>query len=446
MPSRRHFLAASTATLVTLGAPALAQGGAARMRSVTAITQVFGDGIRLTAAAIEYTVAIDGAKLQGSAFQVAGRRITDAYTSTAADPAQRAQAGSFVILALSPEDADAILAEHVQPQRGAHSQAADAGGPGPLGGPPVGGSDTVYRSASVQVAQVAPILASDGSIILPDGKTLTSSAVKNLVVDDFKQLEFHDPVTGDTLRYNLFIPRAYAAGKAYPLVLFMHDAGATSENTRTTLLQGRGAVVWASPEDQEKRPCFVLAPQYASLIANDNSETTSLLDTTVHLVQALSRQYGLDTRRLYATGQSGGCMQAIAMNIRYPQLFAASYLVAGQWDAALVKPLARKKLWILVSQDDAKAYPGQNAITAVLEQEGARIGRAIWDGTWTPAQFRAAYDRLHADANQINYVALRKGTVIPPGQSAAGASGHRNTWRIAYDIAPIREWLFRQVA
>lgn len=298
----------------------------------------------------------------------------------------------------------------------------------------------------MQVAQVAPILASDGSTILPDGKTLSSSAVINLVVDDFKQLAFHDPATGDTLRYNLFIPRAYQAGKAYPLVLFMHDAGATSEITRTTLLQGRGAVVWASPEEQEKRPCFVLAPQYATLIANDNSETTSLLDTTVHLVQALCREYGLDTRRLYATGQSGGCMQAIAMNIQYPDLFAASYLVAGQWDAALVKPLARKKLWILVSQDDAKAYPGQNAITAVLEREGARIGRAVWDGTWTQAQFRAAYDRLHADANQINYVALRQGTVIPPGQSAAGASGHRNTWRIAYDITPIREWLFKQVA
>ena len=446
MPSRRHFLAAGAGTLMTLGVPARGQGDPAPMRTVTAITQVFGDGIRLTAAAIEYAVAIDGKTLQGSAFEVAGRRITDAYASAAADPARRTQAGRFVILALSPDDADAILAQRVQPQRGADSQAADAGGPGPLGGPPVGGSDTVYRSASVQVAQVAPILASDGSTILPDGKTLSSSAVINLVVDDFKQLAFHDPATGDTLRYNLFIPRAYQAGKAYPLVLFMHDAGATSEITRSTLLQGRGAVVWASPEEQEKRPCFVLAPQYATLIANDNSETTSLLDTTVHLVQALCREYGLDTRRLYATGQSGGCMQAIAMNIQYPDLFAASYLVAGQWDAALVKPLARKKLWILVSQDDAKAYPGPNAITAVLEREGARIGRAVWDGTWTQAQFRAAYDRLHADANQINYVALRQGTVIPPGQSAAGASGHRNTWRIAYDITPIREWLFKQVA
>lgn len=446
MPSRRHFLAASAGTLMTLGVAAQGQDAPAAMRKVTAITQVFGDGIRLTAAAIEYALAIDGTQLPVSAFEVAGRRITGVFTSTTADPAQRAQAGRFVILALSPDDAGAILAEHVQPQRGAQPQAAGAGGPGPLGGPPVGGADTVYRSASVQVAQVAPIFASDGSSIVPDGKTLSSSAVMNLVVDDFRQLEFHDPATGDTLRYNLFIPRHYQAGTAYPLVLFMHDAGATSEITRTTLLQGRGAVAWASPEDQEKRPCFVLAPQYAALIANDNSETTSLLDTTVHLVQALCREYGLDTRRLYATGQSGGCMQAIAMNIRYPDLFAASYLVAGQWDAALVRPLARKKLWILVSQDDAKAYPGQNAITAVLEQEGARIGRAIWDGTWTPAQFRAAYDRLHADAHQINYVALRKGTVIPPGQSAAGASGHRNTWRIAYDITPIREWLFRQVA
>ena len=446
MPSRRYFLAASAGTLMTLGVPALGQDGAARIRAVTAITQVFGDGIRLTAAAVEYTVAIDGNTLQGAAFEVAGRRITGVYASTAADPAQRAPSGRFVILALSPDDADAILAEHVQPQRGTAPQAAGSGGPGPLGGPPVGGSDTVYKRASVQVAQVGAIRASDGSSIPPDGRTLSSSAVINLVVDDFKQLAFHDPATGDTLRYNLFIPRVYEAGKAYPLVLFMHDAGATSEVTRTTLLQGRGAVAWASPEDQEKRPCFVLAPQYAALIANDNSETTSMLDTTVHLVQALCREYGLDTRRLYATGQSGGCMQAIAMNIRYPDLFAASYLVAGQWDAALVKPLARKKLWILVSQDDAKAYPGQNAITAVLEQEGARIGRAIWDGRWTPAQFRAAYARLHADANQINYVALRQGTVIPAGQSAAGASGHRNTWRIAYDITPIRAWLFKQVA
>ncbi|WP_256437063.1 hypothetical protein [Tatumella sp. JGM118] len=33
---------------------------------------------------------------------------------------------------------------------------------------------------------------------------------------------------------------------------------------------------------------------------------------------------------------------------------------------------------------------------------------------------------------------------VPAGESTAGASGHRNTWRIAYTIEPLREWIFRQ--
>ncbi|MDB5784712.1 hypothetical protein [Caballeronia mineralivorans] len=246
------------------------------------------------------------------------------------------------------------------------------------------------------------------------------------------------------LRYNLFAPKDYDASKSYPLVLFMHDAGATSDVTRTTLFQGLGAILWASPQDQATRPCFVLAPQYAEIIADDDSHTSSMLDTTIDLIKTLADQYSIDRNRLYTTGQSGGCMMSIAMDIKYPRFFAASFLVAGQWDPALVKPLARRKLWILVSQDDDKAYPGQNAITDALEKDGAKISRAVWDGTWTAQEFQAAFEKIDAEGSPINYVTFRKGTFIPQGQSAAGASGHRNTWRIAYTIAPIREWVFRQ--
>jgi predicted peptidase len=456
MPSRRDFLvmSASAGALLAINVPAFGREKTDHAKGATAITEVFGDGIRLTAVAVEYGAAIDGAKLSAAAFSVAGRTVTGVFTSASADPGQRAVAGRFVIVTLSPDDKAAALAEHKQPKRGAgqepHGAAGpgqepkDAGGPGPMGGPPAGGSDTVYKSATVAVTQLNAIATSGGSVVPPADKALSTTAVKNLVVDDFKQLEFHDPQTGDTLKYNLFIPKNYVAGKSYPLVLFMHDAGATSEVTRTTLLQGLGAIAWASPADQAARPCFVLAPQYPGLIANDNSETTSMLDTTIHLVQALTKQYSIDRKRLYATGQSGGCMMSIAMNIKYPEFFAASFLVAGQWDAALVKPLAHKKLWILVSQDDGKAYPGQNAITAALEKEGAKISRATWDGTWSAEQFRTAFDKIQAEGSPINYVTFQKGTVIPPGESAAGASGHRNTWRIAYTIAPIREWIFQQ--
>ena len=137
-------------------------------------------------------------------------------------------------------------------------------------------------------------------------------------------------------------------------------------------------------------------------------------------------------------------MMSIAMDIKYPDLFAASFLVAGQWDPAKVLPLASDKLWIVVSEGDLKAYPGQNAITSELEKYGARISRAVWDGRSSPEEFEAAVQRMQAENNPINYVALRKGTVVPPGQVDDGGSNHVNTWRIAYTIEGIRDWLFKQ--
>lgn len=430
MHSRRQFLLTSGGALISIATPVLTQVRGQATRAV-AVSEVFGDGVRLTKVAIEYDQSIDGADLSISEFRVEGRTIADVFVSTSPDPADRAGTGRFVIVSLSPADGSAVLAEQNAPgPKGAAGP--NAGGPGKAGSRPAGGG-TTYRPA---VATIVP----------PRGKPLTTSSVRNLVVDDFHQLEFRDRNTSDTLKYNLFVPKNYDPARSYPLVLFMHDAGATGEITRTTLFQGRGAISWASPEDQAKRPAFVLAPQYAEIIADDDSQTSSMLDTTIDLIDTLAEQYRIDRARVYATGQSGGCMMAIAMNVKYPELFAASFLVAGQWAPALVKPLAGKKLWILVSQDDNKAFPGQNAIVDVLEKEGAKISRAVWDGTWNAADYRAAFERIDREGSPINYVSFGPGSVIPAGQSAAGASGHRNTWRIAYSIEPIREWIFRQHA
>lgn len=478
--NRREFLFFSLSTPVALafGPSAFASGGMPRALQATAITQVFGDGIRLTALAIEYDVALDGKSLSAASFSVDQRTVTGAFVSASSNPKDRAENGRFVIVTLSADDADAALAEHVGTQKSGKAPeassvrgnavpeagnsvhpggGADTGadnGPGnrpdkgPGKGPGNAGDipsyDTVYRHAQARVTQLKPLMAAAGATIPASPHALTTTHVENLIVDDFKQLTFHDSKTGRTLRYNLFVPHGMDKTQSYPLVLFMHDAGATSDVTRTTLFQGLGAIAWASPEDQAKRPCFVLAPQYGEIIADDASHTSSMLDTTTHLIEALTRDYPIDRNRLYATGQSGGCMMSIAMGIRYPKLFAASFLVAGQWDPALVKPLAQQKLWILVSQDDDKAWPGENAIVDVLEKDGAKISRAVWSGEWDKTAFRTAFDKLDADHSPINYVAFRKGTVIPPGTSTAGASGHRNTWRIAYTIEPIREWIFRQ--
>lgn len=387
------------------------------IRSATAVTEVFGDGQKLTAIILEYRRPVRTSGLATSSFAVPSRTILRVYATNRPQLMATGRDGRYVVLQLDPSDEAA---------------------------PTFDSRSSGHRPATAYVRQTGQIVAADGSIMPPTSLPIATSRQTNLVVDDFVQGRFVDPSTGLLLNYNLYIPKNYQPGRRHPLVLFMPDLGATSPNPLATLVQGNGATAWASPRAQAENEAFVLAPQYSTQIANDASQTSDYLDVTVNLLRALQREYTIDPDRLYATGQSGGCMMAIAMNIRHPDLFAASFLVAGQWDPALVAPMARNRLFILVSQDDAGAWPGMNAVTAALERNGASVRRATWDGTWNDAKFDSAVADLLRQGGNVHYAAFRAETVIPPGQSAAGASGHRNTWRIAYSIEAIQQWMFAQ--
>jgi predicted peptidase len=418
MLSRRELLAAATGSAAALasGAPARAEDWPGNVRGVTAIAEVFGNGQRLTGCAIEYDQEIDAARLSPTAFSVADRTITGIAANIEAAPAIDSRNGRFVVLSLSPDDAAAPLYKQVK-------------------------RDVIRSEAKLSVSQNGPVATLAGGELAPGGAALANTFVRNLVVEDFRPFERKDPKTGEILKYNLFLPSGYNASKSYPLVLFMHDAGATSDRVDTTLVQGLGAIAFANPADQAKRPAIVLAPQFTRAVVNDQSEAASELDMVIDLIGELA---GVDRNRIYATGQSGGGMMAIAMNIKYPDVFAASFLVACQWDAGLVKPLASDRLWIMVSEGDEKAYPGQNAITSALEAEGAAVSRAVWDGTSSPAQFAEAVKAMDAEGKAINYAVLRKGTVVLPGEEDSPGGNHVNTWRIAYTIEGIRDWLFQQ--
>jgi len=387
------------------------------IQSVTAITEVFGDGQKVTAVAVEYDKNIINSKLSQSTFSVNGRTITKVYANNAAAKVPQGIDGKYVMIELSPSDKDAVTFAQ-QP--------------------------FARKGIKVSVTQLGDINTTDGEKYTPTSNAIVNDKVINLVVDDFLKLEYKDPKTGETLKYNLFVPKNYDKNKSYPMVLFIHDRGVTSTETDTTLIQGLGAVIWATPSEQAKHECFVLAPQYARATVNDNSETTDDLDTTVSLINYLESQYSIDKNRLYTTGQSMGCMSSIALNIKYPDLFAASLLVAGQWDPTVVTPLAKDKLWIIVSEGDVKAFPGMNAITATLEKAGAKISKATWDGRASKAEFASDVSKMIAEGNDIKYTVLKKGTVVPAGLTDDGGNNHRHTWQIAYTIEGIRDWLFTQ--
>lgn len=392
----------------------------------TAITQVFGDGVKLTAIAVAYPTPISQDDISIQDYQVQNRTVEKVFVSNEIGLTP-SKTGNYAILQLSPNDPNTSLEYRIEMP---NATVEDK----PKGGTPWKAGDKLSKNIQYHTATAS---------LNAHGTALNTQAVKNLIVDEFEQLTFRDPKTGKSLRYNLFVPKNQG-NQPLPLVLFMHDAGTTSEYHRATLFQGLGAVIWADPAEQAKRPAIVLAPQYDEIIVDDHYQASAMLDTTIHLIEALKKQYPIDKKRIYVTGQSGGGMMSLAMNIKYPDYFAASYIVASKWGADLVPPIAKNKLWIMASVDDIGAFPSQNAITKTLENHGAKVSRAIWQGNWNKDEYRFAYDDLMSENSNIKYTIFAKGSVFKNGETAQTASGHRNTWRVAYSIEPIREWLFSQ--
>ncbi|CAL9661120.1 hypothetical protein [Streptomyces sp. enrichment culture] len=483
---RRKFLvrSAGTAVAVLAGAVGCSSGsgnsGSSHVKNATAITQVFGDGQKLTSVALEYDTEIKNAGLSTSDFSVSGRKITKVYANTTAATASKGTDGKYVILELDPDDDNAMVNPGAAaamsqmgggsgapsgtpsgapsgggmggPPSGAPSGAPSAGGMGgpPSGAPGGGGGGQQAKSvktASATVVQKADITTADGSSYAAGSSEIKTTKADNLIVDDFQQFSFKDPENGNTLKYNLYIPKGYDSegDESYPLVLFMHDAAVLSSDPLTTLTQGLGAVSWASPEDQAKRPAFVLAPQYDTTVVDDHGSytITNWLDTTVRLLEKVTGSYKVDEKRLYATGQSMGAIMTIIINFQHPDLLAASFIVDGQWDSSKVKPLADQNLWFVAAHGDASAYAGQNKIAKVLEGEGAKITTATWDGKSTQAEFAADVKAMTARGTAINHTIFKKGTVVPEGQEETSLNNHLNSWRVAYTIEGIRDWVFQ---
>ena len=392
------------------------------IRSVTSVTEVFGTGQQITHIILEFNEKVVNSQLTKNTFTVSDRTVEKIYSNTRPEKTDIVKDGRFVIIELNPKDSGASLR--------------------------LEGNDEVgfqMKKATSKVTQKEDILFTNGKKLEKSIAILENNKIKNLIVENFKQFVYKDPKTGTTVKYNLYIPKNYDKNKKYPLVLFMHDAGVLSEDTKTTLLQGNGAISFATPEEQERHEAFVLAPQYSRQVVDDNGDITSDLDATVNLIKDyLISKYSIDEKKLYATGQSMGGMMAIVMNYKYPELFAASYLVACQWDPKEVSTMARNNLWITVSTGDAKAYPGMNAITSELIKRGAIVAKDSWRADYTDAQFLEGARKVIAQKSNIKYTTLEKGTNPYLPKDANPGLEHSGTWKVAYSIPGIKDWMFLQ--
>lgn len=368
--------------------------------SVTAVTDNYPDGQKITAAHVKYSGDIHPEQLR-----VEGKTVTSFRVGQ-----------DTVILELEPT---ALIPPPPKPPKG-------AGGPPPGKKGPPNLPPALRRPVEVTV--------------VCEGVRYPSEHTAEPVVEEFQQHQLNG------MWYNLYIPKL-EDGKTYPLVLFIHDAGVCGPDPKTTLSQGNGAVCFADPAWQEQHPCFVLAPQVDKQpygpMTDDEFNVTQDFDRVKAILDHVMASYPVDARRVYTTGQSMGCMASCELNIRYPDLFAASLLVAGQWSPEkMAASCPQNKLWILVSEGDRKAYPGMTAVTDAMEKAGATVLRSRWDGTKTPEELTALAHAEMEKPGNVRFTVFEGTSVLRDFSDPNPGAYHMATWPVAYSIDGLKEWLF----
>lgn len=423
-------------TMVLAGLLGLAQAqnnsmNVNHVQSATAVSRVLGDGRKVESVVLKYDTPISNKSLSAKSFSVDGKEVTRIYANTAPEKAKKGTNGQYVIIEVKAE-----VNMNAQPKQltEADKQKKEErdkmqGGPGLRAGWSTGG-DNDYPGNAV-VRQTANIKSAQGKTIKASDAEINSTEEKCLVADDFKQEEFVSPYTGQTLPYNIYLPKDYGPTKQYPLVLFIHDAGTASSPVTQTLYQGTGATSWAEPEAQARHECIVVAPEYPVVTVDDNMNYSHHLDATIALLKDLQKRYSIDSKRIYATGQSMGCMSSIVLLLKEPEMFAGALLVAGKWNPVLMKPLDKQNLWIISCEGDTSSSTLQGEAVALWRQQGSKVTEATWDMTLPESKLSEEADKMRAEGNHLLFTHLTGGN-------------HRATWYVAYGIRSVQDWLFEQ--
>lgn len=258
--------------------------------------------------------------------------------------------------------------------------------------------------------------------------------------EKFTQAVFKDTETGVLLEYSLYVPEGYDAAQKYPLLMYIPDASAASKSAKEITEQYFGADVWVTERDQEKHPSFVVVPAFSTVAVDDDWNTTDEIEAAVSLIQSLTEEYSIDTDRLYTTGQSMGCMTSLYLNSKYPDLFAASLFVSGQWDPAALQPLTKAKFFYITAGGDEKASGGQDSLMSLLDENGAGYSYGIWSAQDTEEKQNTEAEALIAQGHNANMIRFETGSVL----NGAGGMEHNASFIYGYKISAVRDWLFEQ--
>ena len=213
-------------------------------------------------------------------------------------------------------------------------------------------------------------------------------------VDGFVPRVFKN-VVGRIMPYRLFIPENYDKDKAYPLIVWLHGAGGVGNDNLRQIQEDQllGTHVWTSPENQERYPAFVVAPQAPGPWASSGRSVMSQeLILVTGVIDTVQSQYNIDPNRLYIAGQSDGGFGVWTFITNRPDMFATAIPVCGGGNPSYAARVAHMPIWgFHGKQDDVISVEESRNMVEALKKAGGKpryteygsVGHDVWKRAFT---------------------------------------------------------------
>lgn len=185
----------------------------------------------------------------------------------------------------------------------------------------------------------------------------------------------------DTLPYRLLKPVNPGAENRFPLVIYLHGSGERGKDNESHLKFITDLVL--DPKYRGKYPCYVLAPQCPKneLWANYNKDGSQSKNPTrpakmvIELIQKISREFPIDTTRIYITGLSMGGYGIWDLIARMPNKFAAAVPICGGGDPKTASRIKHIPLWAFHGAKDDRVPPKlSRTMIRALQDAGGHPG------------------------------------------------------------------------
>ena len=237
---------------------------------------------------------------------------------------------------------------------------------------------------------------------------------------------------GDTLPYRILYPEGYAAGKSYPLLLFLHGAGERGNDNELQLVHG--AKLFLKPEIRAKYPAIVVFPQcpkdqYWARVERDPLRTDwafPLYETpgtpmrlVMELVDMLMNDTKTDASRMYVGGLSMGAMGTFELLSRMPTRFAAAIPICGGGNP-LTAPLYARNTPLWVFHGDADAVVPVRLSRKMVEAAQQAGGQVRY--TEYPGVNHNSWDNAFAEPELMSWLMKHRNQSQKGGKQRAGKS------------------------